>query len=576
LSTIPANNVVLGNGTSAVQTVAPGSSGNVLTSNGTTWTSQAIPIRSGITTVTLTSSSPNATLTNVSNQFINITDDNTLRAGGSVTLPDMTTLTAGAGYFIFANNTIFNIALKDNGGTVREYIAPGANYIIDISSISTTTGVWQTALPSNSVNYDTNFTVPSFLALPYNSTYFVSCYAAVSLDSTHFAVVWVEYNGSARYIYAKLFTVNPSTKAITAGNQVTIGSASSMTIGVPGGGVYFDSDNAGHAFVAIHANGFNSGFYAGAYYFGLSVSGGTLYASSLSVISSGWTSDSGGCCVTGTYNTNLFCSYLGNNAYAFGFGLTGYAPSFASATYIRGATVTGTTTVTVTDSASNTSFTGTNSTAQSLFGSRTSLTGFTTAVNSSSSNNKAIAYNPASNTFSVSNRSSGTLLAIEQGATGTWASFAQGGFMFSSGHAVFGGTVYDITNDGIATVTGSVTTGYSFKYNQNAAYSTATYFPGFSNSPSSIYASGTSIVRVDTPNSPYRLQCDPSQTTLNMQKSAGANNYVNLSGVVSNSALMLSTNLAVLCNASTVGITYPYTSVKFNGLVVDVATPITV
>lgn len=40
-STLTANNVLLGNGTSAVQFVAPGSSGNVLTSNGTTWTSAA-------------------------------------------------------------------------------------------------------------------------------------------------------------------------------------------------------------------------------------------------------------------------------------------------------------------------------------------------------------------------------------------------------------------------------------------------------------------------------------------------------------------------------------------------------
>jgi hypothetical protein len=39
LATLTANNVVLGNGTSAVQFVAPGTSGNVLVSNGTTWTS---------------------------------------------------------------------------------------------------------------------------------------------------------------------------------------------------------------------------------------------------------------------------------------------------------------------------------------------------------------------------------------------------------------------------------------------------------------------------------------------------------------------------------------------------------
>jgi len=40
-NTLTANNVILGNGTSAVQFVAPGSTGNVLTSDGTTWTSAA-------------------------------------------------------------------------------------------------------------------------------------------------------------------------------------------------------------------------------------------------------------------------------------------------------------------------------------------------------------------------------------------------------------------------------------------------------------------------------------------------------------------------------------------------------
>jgi hypothetical protein len=39
-ATLAANSVLLGNGTSALQTVAFGASGNVLTSNGTTWVSQ--------------------------------------------------------------------------------------------------------------------------------------------------------------------------------------------------------------------------------------------------------------------------------------------------------------------------------------------------------------------------------------------------------------------------------------------------------------------------------------------------------------------------------------------------------
>ena len=41
-SSLTANNVLLGNGTSALQVVAPGSSGNLLTSNGTTWTSASL------------------------------------------------------------------------------------------------------------------------------------------------------------------------------------------------------------------------------------------------------------------------------------------------------------------------------------------------------------------------------------------------------------------------------------------------------------------------------------------------------------------------------------------------------
>lgn len=40
-SALTANNVILGDGTNPVQFVAPGTSGNVLTSNGTTWTSAA-------------------------------------------------------------------------------------------------------------------------------------------------------------------------------------------------------------------------------------------------------------------------------------------------------------------------------------------------------------------------------------------------------------------------------------------------------------------------------------------------------------------------------------------------------
>jgi hypothetical protein len=47
LGTLTANNVILGNGTSTPLFVAPGTSGNVLTSNGTTWSSSAVTIPQG-------------------------------------------------------------------------------------------------------------------------------------------------------------------------------------------------------------------------------------------------------------------------------------------------------------------------------------------------------------------------------------------------------------------------------------------------------------------------------------------------------------------------------------------------
>ncbi len=49
-ATLTANNVLLGNGTSAIQVVAPGSNGNILTSNGSTWVSST-PAGGGVTSL---------------------------------------------------------------------------------------------------------------------------------------------------------------------------------------------------------------------------------------------------------------------------------------------------------------------------------------------------------------------------------------------------------------------------------------------------------------------------------------------------------------------------------------------
>ncbi len=53
-TSLTANNVLLGNGTSALQVVAPGTAGNILTSNGTTWTSAAPSASGTVTSVAMT------------------------------------------------------------------------------------------------------------------------------------------------------------------------------------------------------------------------------------------------------------------------------------------------------------------------------------------------------------------------------------------------------------------------------------------------------------------------------------------------------------------------------------------
>lgn len=57
VSALTANNVILGNGTSPVQFVAPGTSGNLLTSDGTTWTSAASTASSLTLLATITTTS---------------------------------------------------------------------------------------------------------------------------------------------------------------------------------------------------------------------------------------------------------------------------------------------------------------------------------------------------------------------------------------------------------------------------------------------------------------------------------------------------------------------------------------
>ncbi len=126
LATLTANNVILGNGTSTPNFVAPGTSGNVLTSNGTTWASTAST--AGVVTLpcnarlTLTSGLPVTTsdVTAAANVYVAPYLGNIIALfDGASTWTDLTfselTISLASGY---ANATPYDVFAYNNSGTV--------------------------------------------------------------------------------------------------------------------------------------------------------------------------------------------------------------------------------------------------------------------------------------------------------------------------------------------------------------------------------------------------------------------------------------------------------------------------
>jgi hypothetical protein len=124
-TTLTANNVILGNGTSAVQVVAPGTSGNVLTSDGTTWASTA-PAPGGIDyvykTANYTVSNNEGVLADTSGGAFTVTLPATPAAGDQCVVAD-----AGAA---FGTN---NLIVARNGSTIG---GVADNLVLDITGVS--------------------------------------------------------------------------------------------------------------------------------------------------------------------------------------------------------------------------------------------------------------------------------------------------------------------------------------------------------------------------------------------------------------------------------------------------------
>jgi hypothetical protein len=124
-TTLTSNNVILGNGTSAVQFVAPGTSGNILASNGTTWTSAPLPaggLTYIFTTTSVTAVDKQGVLTDTSGGAFTVTLPATPSVGAQVVIAD-------AGSFWGTNN----LTVARNGSTIGGL---AENLICDITGAS--------------------------------------------------------------------------------------------------------------------------------------------------------------------------------------------------------------------------------------------------------------------------------------------------------------------------------------------------------------------------------------------------------------------------------------------------------
>ena len=160
-STLTANYVLLGNGASALQAISPGTSGNVLTSTGTTWASSASPatqiqtIGVSIALNAMTISAPSG---------LRLDFRSTLSGSGTITtvsgtpsnlvIPQGATLGTGSGGFPSGNSKLVVLALN-NAGTIELAVVNilGGTDLTETGNINTTTIT--SSSNSSSVAYST-------------------------------------------------------------------------------------------------------------------------------------------------------------------------------------------------------------------------------------------------------------------------------------------------------------------------------------------------------------------------------------------------------------------------------------
>jgi hypothetical protein len=134
-TSLTANNVLLGNGTSAVQVVAPSTSGNLLTSNGTTWTSSG-PNTLGYNQTwqdVTASRASGTTYTNSTGKPIQVNVAGVCTSGSAILYLTVSGVLISGGQV----ESLANLTAQ-----VGAIIPPGATYVLSVNTGTVTPTYW--------------------------------------------------------------------------------------------------------------------------------------------------------------------------------------------------------------------------------------------------------------------------------------------------------------------------------------------------------------------------------------------------------------------------------------------------
>jgi hypothetical protein len=274
LVTITANNVMLGNGTGNVQVVAPGTSGNVLTSNGTTWLSQSVSsstptsISNGTSNVSVNSSGGNVTVTTAGTLALTVntsgafgvgsspsygTSGQVLTSAGSGAAPTWSSPSAGAMTLISTQTVTSSVSSINFTNIPSSYNT--VLVIVHQISLDTAAGSIQVQLGTGS---GPTYLTSGYLYSAVGTTYSGSTSAMGSSSTSAFNFSSSDSSSSSGYITSGYFYLHNLQRLNSANASIVGASLSSNSSGAPG--QIYGTIATGAAVTALQILNYNNGY----------------------------------------------------------------------------------------------------------------------------------------------------------------------------------------------------------------------------------------------------------------------------------------------------------------------------